>query len=599
MAVLSVLLICGALLDGWAHTHGEVDQSFLTPWHAVLYASLALNGLALLFAGVRGLRKGYTFANALPPGYWPAAVGVVLFATGGAFDAWWHTQFGIESGIVLLISPPHLLLAFAALLVMSGPCGSVASQYDRNARGWKIVGPAVLSTWAMLTTVGFFLAYAQPIEDGFTPLTMRAASDGTVYPMLYSADLRGDVTRVAIAPRTDLETVDVAPDGKHIVYRVNRYHAFDALPPSDLYLANSDGSDPRRITSSGRHDTQPAWSPNGKWIAYVSMPAESSGDFKIRLISADGRNARDVVSQTTTISELSWSPDSSAIAYGSRNATTAMIGVVDVATGNTHWLPFTANAGTPIWSHAELIYARNDDGSIRETSIDGDRTRTLVPHSEGSPALSRDGRYLAYVSRDLGSAQLYVARADGSHARDLSQLSGVDVQDAVWTPDAHVLFVATGRPETAYTAAGQSLAIAALLLQAVLVTGAVLLLIHRWNAPPGALTLTLTCFALAMALQSDFFSYAIGAFATGLIADVAVATFKDRLRTGLGLHVAGFLVPFLFTAFFELVTADTLGATGWTLNLRLGVPLLAGAAGLFLAFCFDSPFAHRATTPSP
>jgi hypothetical protein len=36
MGFLAVLLMGGLLLDGWAHAHGEVDQSFLTPWHALL-----------------------------------------------------------------------------------------------------------------------------------------------------------------------------------------------------------------------------------------------------------------------------------------------------------------------------------------------------------------------------------------------------------------------------------------------------------------------------------------------------------------------------------------------------------------------------------
>src|SRR5579862_310680 len=196
MAALATLLMCGVLTDGWAHAHGFVDQDFKTPWHAVLYGSMAVNGLVLLATGIVGLRRGYSFVNALPPGYWMSAIGVLVFVLGGGFDFWWHTKFGIETGIVLLISPPHLILALAGAMVMSGPIQSIAVRYGSATGGWKTLGPAILSTWALITIVGFFLAYAQPIEDGFTPLTMHQSTGDNVYPMLYSANPDGSLTRI-------------------------------------------------------------------------------------------------------------------------------------------------------------------------------------------------------------------------------------------------------------------------------------------------------------------------------------------------------------------------------------------------------------------
>ncbi|MGB8965718.1 MAG: hypothetical protein WCB99_08770 [Candidatus Cybelea sp.] len=589
MAVLGVLLMGGLLLDGWAHSHGEVDQSFLTPWHALLYGAMALNGLALLGAGIAGLRKGYPVHNALPPGYWSAAIGVLSFVIGGGFDAWWHTRFGIESGVVLLVSPPHLILALSAALIFSGPLFSIGSQYGRDAGGWKRIGPAVLSTWALMTLVGFFLAYAQPIEDGFTPQTIRPSTGDAVYPMLYIADARGTLTRIPLPPKVDLFGVDVSPDGKHLVYRVNRYQDPNSLPPSDLYVANLDGSSAVRVTDSGNHDTQPKWSPDGKSIAYVSMPAESSGKFGIDLVSPDGKHTSSVIAQIVTINELAWSPDGRSIAYGSRKGTTAMIGVVDVAGKTTHWLPVTANAGSPVWTRSGIVFAAND-GAIRSASIDGSKLHTLVTKSDGTPSVSPDGRRLAYLAQDLGSEQLWVANADGSKARDLSQLSGLDVQDVTWTRDGRLVFSARGRSDQVHAGLGPELALTALILEGILVAGAVLLLVRRWNVPFGALTLVLTWFSLAMAVQTDLYVYAIAGFITGVAADVAVATLRERLRAGGPYYAMGFGVPTLFTALFLIVTVQTAGGkSGWVWNLLLGAPLLAGAAGLFLAYCFDSP----------
>ena len=589
MGFLSVLLMGGLLLDGWAHSHGEVDQSFMTPWHALLYGSMGVNGLVLLYAGINGLLKGHRFRDALPVGYWGAAIGVVIFVVGGGFDGWWHTRFGIENGIVLLVSPPHLILALAAALIFSGPLFSIAAQYGREAGGWKRIGPAVLSTWALITLVGFFLAYAQPIEDGLTAATIGPSAGDAVYPMAYVTDLKGTLTRIAMPPKADLALVEASPDGKRLVYRVNRYQDENSTPPSDVFVSNLDGTNPVRLTNSGNHDTQPQWSPDGKWIAYVAIPAETSGKFAIHVMHPNGTSDATLLSQDTTISDLSWSPDGRSIAYGSRNGTTGMIGVIDVASRQTHWLAFTANGNSPVWTANDLYFLAGDN-SIHTASLDGSNARKIPRTSNQTPALSRDGRQLAYVAADLGSDQLFVSNADGSQPRDLSQLSGLNVESVAWTPDGRIVFTALGRSSQVHSGSGPIVALTAIMLQGILIAGGVLLLVRRWNVPIGALTLMLTFFALSMAVQTDLYIYAIAGFVTGLAADIAVALLHDRIRAGRLFYVLGFAVPALFTSLYLIITVQAAGGqSGWVWNLLLGAPMLAGTAGLFLAYCFDSP----------
>src|SRR5689334_4718506 len=65
-AFLSTLFMAGLFLDGWAHNHGKVDQSFFTVWHFLFYSAF---GLAALFFGYntwRNVNKGHTFRQALP-----------------------------------------------------------------------------------------------------------------------------------------------------------------------------------------------------------------------------------------------------------------------------------------------------------------------------------------------------------------------------------------------------------------------------------------------------------------------------------------------------------------------------------------------------
>jgi hypothetical protein len=55
MTVLSAVFISGLFLDGWAHTHGRVDETFFTPWHAVLYGGYLACAVVLL--GTRSMPR--------------------------------------------------------------------------------------------------------------------------------------------------------------------------------------------------------------------------------------------------------------------------------------------------------------------------------------------------------------------------------------------------------------------------------------------------------------------------------------------------------------------------------------------------------------
>src|SRR5438046_6860974 len=79
MAVLGLLFICGLFLDGWAHNHHFVDNTFFTPWHAILYSAFAGNALALAIATFRNHARGRSWLAAIPRGYELAVIGIPLF----------------------------------------------------------------------------------------------------------------------------------------------------------------------------------------------------------------------------------------------------------------------------------------------------------------------------------------------------------------------------------------------------------------------------------------------------------------------------------------------------------------------------------------
>ena len=597
MAVLTVVLMGGVIQDGWAHAHGMVDQSFLTPWHAVLYSMMLINGIVLGSLAVRNRLSGYSVRRALPYGYTLALIGVVLFALAGLFDLWWHTLFGIENGITGLISPSHLVLALSGMLVFSGPIRSIARQYGRDTKGWRLVGPAALGLLASLTMLGFFTGYAQPIEDGITMKTISLDPTGAIVAGLYATQGTGaTVTRLHVPAKLDIWGVTASPDGRSIAYRAQAPQTTQtgSEPTSDLYVARPDGTAAVRITHSGRHDTEPAWSPDGKSLAYISLPAGTSGNFSLHVVNPNGQGDRTLVDGTTTLSIPAWSPDGKQIAYGSRNGLDQEIAVVDASGGAPHWLTFTKGANTAVWSGNRIAF-EGDDAELRSTTIAGADVR-VVAKNASSPAISPDGRHLAYLAPGSGSTQVFVANADGSNSRDVSSLSGLDAAHPAWGADGRLYFTATGRAQPERTFVGLSLAEAANLLQAVLLAGVLLIAVRRWRLPFGTFTVVLTLFALAMAAQTDAYYDAAGAVVTGLLADGALAFFGERLRSGVGFYAFAFLLPTIFFATYLIATIVVGGAgTAWEPNMWLGSPLLAGVAGLLVAFCYEPPLPEAAT----
>lgn len=160
--VLCTWLIGGVFLDGWAHTHGKVDQSFFTPWHAVLYSGYLAVAIFLAVTIVRNHAQGAAWLRSYPAGYGSSVIGAAIFAVAGVGDLLWHTLFGIEKGIEGEISPSHLALALGGTLIFSGALRAAWQRTDA-ARRWRTLLPPLLALTYIFSLLVFFTQFADPI----------------------------------------------------------------------------------------------------------------------------------------------------------------------------------------------------------------------------------------------------------------------------------------------------------------------------------------------------------------------------------------------------------------------------------------------------
>lgn len=205
---------------------------------------------------------------------------------------------------------------------------------------------------------------------------------------------------------------------------------------SDVHLIAAGASGRRRLTRDGR-STDPAWSPDGRRLAYVSF---AGGDGEILVSDARGRHVRRLTRNRVEDVLPSWSPDGRRIAFASDRSGAFEIYVLDVQGGEVdrvtrfaseqygafypawspdgRWIAFASAARSP--ENQEIYVVRPDGtGLTRLTRTAGTSERL---GDDSTPSWSPDGRSILFASHRSGNLDVWIMRADGRRQRRLTGL---------------------------------------------------------------------------------------------------------------------------------------------------------------------------------
>ena len=258
-------------------------------------------------------------------------------------------------------------------------------------------------------------------------------------------------------------------DGNHEVYIMNsdgtkqinltNNEAFDGSPvfsPSgnriafvsdrsgnhDIWIMNADGSDPYNLTNSTSDNYYPSWSPDGKKITYDSYAKGGTGG-DIFIIDLNTKKANNLTNTIQDEGYPAWSPSGELITYDAGGYTNSETGnftifTINVSKNNEIYAvtDHSGNSGDASWipNSNQIVYSSDKDepesGNYELYTISSDGTGdirlTFVKGADTDPAVSGDGRFIAFDSDRDGDSEIFLMKSNGKDQKQLTNNNSWD-----------------------------------------------------------------------------------------------------------------------------------------------------------------------------
>jgi Tol biopolymer transport system component len=217
---------------------------------------------------------------------------------------------------------------------------------------------------------------------------------------------------------------------------------------AELWSLSPDGAETRPLGAG----LSPAWSPNGRLIAFDAIV---NGNNDVWVMRADGTGRRRITRNAAPDYFAGWSPDGSQLVFTSDRGGEDLFRIRLDGTGEQR----LTDDPRPDWGAAwspdgrSIAFAGNARGNLEIELIDsaggGRRQLTDHPERDYDPAWSPDGTKIAFTTERDGNANVYVMNADGTDMSRLTDDPSGDWRPA-WSPDGTQIAFESERDEATF-----------------------------------------------------------------------------------------------------------------------------------------------------
>ncbi len=259
----------------------------------------------------------------------------------------------------------------------------------------------------------------------------------------------------------------ISPDGERVAYVVTTIDEQEHEYRSSIWVTPSEGGEAKRFTAGTANAHSPAWSPDGRWLAFVSdrqgEPAgkdekeskrHGKGKGQVWLLPTDGGEAHQLTFMEHGASNPVWSPDSKRLLFS------AQVGPVDEETEEGKTLP-KVRVIDRLWYRLDgvgYIYERRQHLFLVDVAGGEPRQLTDGDWDDNDAAWSPDGKHIAFTSSraedrwKIPCPDIYTLAIENGKAGELRRLTDgtLSCSSPSWSPSGKTIaFIASYKVRSA------------------------------------------------------------------------------------------------------------------------------------------------------